>query len=263
MTPDEIITTIKEHYGLNSKELADRMDLESPQSIYDILKGKTRTITAGMQRAIYSAFPEINIDWITTGEGNMFISNVETGQKLTPNMRLNIAFGYLKQDRSIYNQSDMAVILKKKKSYISELLSGKRTLTKEFAQEINNTFPQISAVWLLTGEGEMTNDDSQESTGLLMRIKVIAENENITISELERVIGASKGVLSRAINNGTDIQAKWICAIVKRYPQYSAKWLLTGEKPVKDDGYNIRSLDEKLEKVVNFIDLITGLSNKN
>ena len=60
------------------------------------------------------------------------------------------------------------------------------------------------------------------------RIKEIAEKEGITIGALERNIGASKGVLSRAIDKGTDIQAKWIVQIVENYPQFSADWLLTG-----------------------------------
>lgn len=63
---------------------------------------------------------------------------------------------------------------------------------------------------------------------ILPRIKQIALNEGITIGALERRIGASKGVLSRAIANGTDIQAKWLEAIVENYPQYSAQWLMTG-----------------------------------
>lgn len=45
---------------------------------------------------------------------------------------------------------------------------------------------------------------------------------------MEKAIGASKGVLSRAISNGTDIQSKWIQIIVENYPHYSAEWLLTG-----------------------------------
>lgn len=45
---------------------------------------------------------------------------------------------------------------------------------------------------------------------------------------MEKTIGASKGVLSRAINNGTDIQSKWIQIIVENYPRYSTEWLLTG-----------------------------------
>lgn len=63
---------------------------------------------------------------------------------------------------------------------------------------------------------------------ILPRIKEIALNEGITIGALERIIGASKGVLSRAIANGTDIQSKWLEAIVENYPQYSAQWILTG-----------------------------------
>ena len=64
---------------------------------------------------------------------------------------------------------------------------------------------------------------------ILPRLKDIADHEGITIGALERAIGASKGVISRAIANGTDIQSKWIQAIVENYPQYSPAWLLTGE----------------------------------
>jgi plasmid maintenance system antidote protein VapI len=57
--------------------------------------------------------------------------------------------------------------------------------------------------------------------------KKISENEGITITKLEQVLGASKGVLSRAINNNTDIQTKWLLRLVDNYPQYSKKWILT------------------------------------
>lgn len=64
---------------------------------------------------------------------------------------------------------------------------------------------------------------------ILQRIAQIANNENITIGNMERTIGASKGVLSRAIANHTDIQAKWIFNIVENYPKYSCDWLITGK----------------------------------
>lgn len=67
---------------------------------------------------------------------------------------------------------------------------------------------------------------------ILSRIQEIALNEGITIGAIEKKIGASKGVLSRAINNGTDIQAKWIQYIVENYPQYSTDWLITGQEPM-------------------------------
>ena len=62
---------------------------------------------------------------------------------------------------------------------------------------------------------------------------------------MERTIGASKGVLSRAINNGTDIQAKWLSIIVENYPRYSTGWLLTGlGTMLKDDSNGIKTIDE-------------------
>lgn len=71
---------------------------------------------------------------------------------------------------------------------------------------------------------------------LLHRISEIAKLEGITIGTLEKRIGASKGVLSRAIQNGTDIQAKWLSRIVENFPNYSAEWLLsgTGVSNIKD-----------------------------
>lgn len=63
---------------------------------------------------------------------------------------------------------------------------------------------------------------------ILDRIQQIAASEGIKIGTMEKAIGASKGVLSRAISNGTDIQSKWIQIIVENYPHYSAEWLLTG-----------------------------------
>ena len=64
---------------------------------------------------------------------------------------------------------------------------------------------------------------------LLERISEIARMEGISIGALEKKIGASKGVLSRAIQNNTDIQAKWLTKLVENYPLYSADWLLSGE----------------------------------
>lgn len=84
---------------------------------------------------------------------------------------------------------------------------------------------------------------------LLERISEIAKQEGITIGALEKKIGASKGVLSRAIQNNTDIQAKWLTRIVENYPLYSADWLLSGTgESLKGE---IQSFDLKLEEEKN------------
>ena len=74
---------------------------------------------------------------------------------------------------------------------------------------------------------------------ILKRIEQIAKNEGIGITALERNIGASSGVLSRAIRNNTDIQAKWLQRIIENYPQYSALWLLTGKGGMRSEAQAI------------------------
>ncbi len=93
---------------------------------------------------------------------------------------------------------------------------------------------------------------------ILERIEQITENERIKIGALERKIGASKGVLSRAISQKTDIQAKWIEKIIENYPLINANWLLTGLGEmyinVSDDeengSDNIKSLIEILNRTL-------------
>ena len=72
----------------------------------------------------------------------------------------------------------------------------------------------------------------------------VAENENIKITQLEKAIGASKGVLSRAIANSSDVQAKWFLSLVENYPKYNIDWLITGEGPMlKQDTYTVNVLE--------------------
>ncbi len=85
---------------------------------------------------------------------------------------------------------------------------------------------------------------------ILPQIKQIALNEGITIGALERIIGASKGVLSRAIANGTDIQSKWLKAIVENYPRYSAQWLLTGEGEMLQQTSQPTAITSKAKKLI-------------
>ena len=60
------------------------------------------------------------------------------------------------------------------------------------------------------------------------RIRELIQNEGISVRALEKSIGASDGVISKALRTGTDISAKWIVAISENYPQYSLDWLVGG-----------------------------------
>ncbi len=71
---------------------------------------------------------------------------------------------------------------------------------------------------------------------ILKIFQEVAENEGLKIGTLERAIGASKGVISRAINNGSDVQSKWFQALVEKYPHYDYQKMLLGNPPqeIKD-----------------------------
>ena len=75
MTVAERIEAIIEHYGINAQRLASMIGAKTKQSIYNLLKGQTRTISAEMQQKIVDAFPEISRLWLITGEGQMLIGS--------------------------------------------------------------------------------------------------------------------------------------------------------------------------------------------
>ena len=64
---------------------------------------------------------------------------------------------------------------------------------------------------------------------MIGRIKQFIENQGISVRAFEQQIGASNGLIRKAIANNTDIQSKWITAIVDNYPQLNPIWLLTDE----------------------------------
>lgn len=97
---------------------------------------------------------------------------------------------------------------------------------------------------------------------ILTRIQEICTKENISLGAMERIIGASKGVLSRAISNGTDIQSKWIQRIVENYPLYSADWLLTGIGSITKNESELKLSFNPLEGKPYFdVDFIAGFDD--
>lgn len=82
----ERIEKIADYYNLSVKALSEKIGLDRPQALYDILKGKTKSVSYNMAERINSVFPEINRIWLLTGEGEMlstFIMNVPELQPQT------------------------------------------------------------------------------------------------------------------------------------------------------------------------------------
>jgi phage repressor protein C with HTH and peptisase S24 domain len=64
---------------------------------------------------------------------------------------------------------------------------------------------------------------------IVERIALILENKGLSVRAFEINIGASNGMIGRAIAKNTDISAQWLSKIIEIYPDVNANWLLTGK----------------------------------
>lgn len=75
---------------------------------------------------------------------------------------------------------------------------------------------------------------------MIERLNEFIKNQGLTISEFEKVIGASDGLLRRAIKNKTDINSKWVVSIGEKYPNLSLDWLIRSEgNMLRDNNHGI------------------------
>jgi phage repressor protein C with HTH and peptisase S24 domain len=63
---------------------------------------------------------------------------------------------------------------------------------------------------------------------LIDRLKQFIDYEGISTSSFEQKIGASDGMIRRAINKNTDIQSKWLTSISDNYHDLNIEWLVSG-----------------------------------
>lgn len=68
---------ILEYYNLKVPKFASSIGINQ-QRIYDVLQGRTKSITYELGDAIQNAYPYININWLRTGEGEMLLTTPGT-----------------------------------------------------------------------------------------------------------------------------------------------------------------------------------------
>lgn len=71
------IEKIVEYSGLSIPQFAKKVGFKTPQTIRELIKGNTKTLSYQVQEKIKAAYPEINMIWLVTGEGAMLESTLE------------------------------------------------------------------------------------------------------------------------------------------------------------------------------------------
>ena len=132
-TPPQIIEALAEYLKISVAELSQKAGYERAQSFYDVLNGKTKNISPKMANNIVSAFPEINKDWLLTGNGEMLIEDDEEEEP------------YLRAERNKYGLSLQRIQeltnlpLKTLKAYDN----GSKEMPDDILEAFENLFERI------------------------------------------------------------------------------------------------------------------------
>ncbi|WP_172826808.1 S24 family peptidase [Flammeovirga sp. SJP92] len=64
---------------------------------------------------------------------------------------------------------------------------------------------------------------------IINRVKTIIEKENLSVNAFSKLIDVSEARIRKAIKESSDISSSIISKIIQQFPNYSSRWVLTGE----------------------------------
>ena len=149
-------------------------------------------------KSIVAVYPNISLDWLILGEGDMYNEQ----NTIMENAVIQRIKEMLKEMN--ISVSELATRIGKPQTTVNNWLIAKRKPQMDFIFQILNSFEDVSAEWLLRGEGEM--------------IKNISSNVNAGVNNY---IGGN--VTSNVSNVGSDTHkltwvARMVAAIVRACP---------------------------------------------
>lgn len=165
MNAKERINAILQYYEINAKVFAERIGMDRPQAIYDIINEKTKTITDKMANKIISVFSDINKSWLLTGEGEMIkdaafaeadILEDKHKAPLQRILQLLSEEGISLADftRCVHSsESRFGRALSWPKSSSNKLL-GNDSQIRDWIDSFCELFPHYSKMWILFGIGD-------------------------------------------------------------------------------------------------------------
>ena len=129
MNASERLNMLMEIYELNAKAFSEMLGMKRPQAIYDILNGKTKSITEKMAMKIISVFSEINKVWLLTGEGNI-LKDPERNKQITDR--------YLNNDNSCFHVKKPKYTNQKVPVFEMEATAGFSALYRDLSSAVSD-----------------------------------------------------------------------------------------------------------------------------
>lgn len=90
MDAKDIMNDVLNYLDMSPKAFSEALGRDRPQAIYDILKGKTKSISQALANQILSVFPCFDKYWLLTGEGDMLIEDANTDTDISSNTDTDI-----------------------------------------------------------------------------------------------------------------------------------------------------------------------------
>lgn len=87
---NEVLNELLSHLDITVHGLSTKINLKRSQNLYDILDGKVKRISHSLSGKIISAYPDINENWLLTGEGNMLNQFVYIDPRLEEKVQITV-----------------------------------------------------------------------------------------------------------------------------------------------------------------------------
>lgn len=132
------------------------------------------------------------------------------------NQRLRKIIDELKNARSVYTDADFARIVDVSRSELSQMLSGKRPVSKRLVSNLLTEFPTINEDWLMTGAGEMLDSSSPQTVTTTLSAEegstaFIGDNNKVnadqTIAMLVAEVAAQRRVTEKVLEQNSELLA--------------------------------------------------------
>ena len=132
------------------------------------------------------------------------------------NQRLRKIIDELKNARSVYTDADFARIVDVSRSELSQMLSGKRPVSKRLVSNLLTEFPTINEDWLMTGAGEMLDSSTPQAVTTTLSAEegstaFIGDNNKVntdhTIAMLVAEVAAQRRVTEKVLEQNSELLA--------------------------------------------------------
>lgn len=130
------------------------------------------------------------------------------------NQRLKQIVDFLKEQRKIYSYADCARILDISRSDFSQMMSGKRQVSKRCVSNLLACFPEINEEWLTEGHGNMlikplplSDNHSVSIAGESINGNKIKVNTDDTIAMLVAEVAAQRRLTEKVLEQNSELIA--------------------------------------------------------